>query len=195
MKSLHSPGRACTVVLAASLCAFLAPGGAPAHPPPEPSSGNRIIVQTKVVEKVDLVAIRHVGPYKSLSPIFAKISEFGRQRGISGPLIGVYLDDSRRVPPDLQKSFLGILSNQKVALDKEKDKPYEDIPIQRHQVVYTKVRGAFRDVPRAYKALTDWAWKNGYRVKYPVTEIYDRIPVHNDDDLVTEIQFNVERIE
>jgi DNA gyrase inhibitor GyrI len=168
--------RAILLFSAAALAILLLPQRTPAGAQGlQPiASRDKIVVQSKTVPAMRVLAQLHVGPYKKLGPVFADVANFARKRDVSGPFIGLYYDDSRRTPPDTQKAHVGIILSEPIVITEE-DRPFELKELGPHQVAFARVQGPFRDVPKHYRAIHDWAWRNGYLNLHPVKEIYCKI--------------------
>jgi AraC family transcriptional regulator len=144
-------------------------------------------MEVTIVTQPDLrvAGIRHIGPYTEIG------REFGRLGGqLKGPppagsqMIAVYHDDPDATAADQLRSDAAI------TLPGNTSGPMglieQHVPAGRY--AKTVHKGGYEALPDSWKALKEWATKNGHTMAHPGYEIYVNNPMTTEKEgLLTEI--------
>lgn len=146
-------------------------------------------ILTKMVNKMTIVYVEHVGPYEQLGPIFGQLAAYAGEKGLSFNMVGLYYDDPAVVPAESLRCELGI----QVGEGFEPDSGYMVKEIPAHKVVYAVMKGPYDKIALEYPNIMKWIEEKGYKLTGPVIEIYlEGGPDVPPEQLVTEVQFPIE---
>jgi AraC family transcriptional regulator len=111
-------------------------------------------VSIRELAPVRLAALRHVGPYMGIGPVFERLFAWAGGRGLVGPstrAFGIYYDSPEAVPARQLRSDAGITVGPQVEV--EGDVRLVDLAGGRHAVFVHK--GPYAELESAYR----WAYK------------------------------------
>ncbi len=134
------------------------------------------------------VFVEHRGDYRGLGDPMRRLLETAAASDLelTGPPFALFFDDPGRVPvPGLRaRACLPVADGN----DLPAGVSYDVLP--RTMVVYTRVAGAYPEVPRVYPALFHYVRELGWTPGGPVREVYLVNPagIAHLDELVTEVQ-------
>ncbi len=146
-------------------------------------------ILTKTTEKMTLLYFEHTGPYDQIETALGKLAGYAAQKGITGNMVGIYLDDPEAVRPESLRSEIGMA----VPYGIMPDSGYGIQEIPAKKVVYAILKGSYADIAKEYPYIMEWMGKKGYKMNAPMTEIYlEAGPNVPTAQLVTEVQFPIE---
>ncbi|MBI3496232.1 MAG: AraC family transcriptional regulator [Proteobacteria bacterium] len=118
-------------------------------------------VSMRELAPVRLAALRHVGPYMGIGPVFERLSAWAGGRGLIGPstrAFGIYYDNPEAVPANQLRSDAGITVGPQVEVDG--DVRLIDLAGGRHAVFVHK--GPYAELESAYRwACKQWLPQSG----------------------------------
>lgn len=146
-------------------------------------------ILTKMVDKMTIVYVEHVGPYDQLEPIFGQLATYAVEKGLAFNMVGLYYDDPATVPAESLRSELGI----QVEEGFQPDSGYMVKEIPAHEVVYAIIKGPYDKIALEYPNIMKWMEEKGYEMTGPITEIYlEGGPDVPPEQLVTEVRFPIQ---
>jgi len=146
-------------------------------------------ILTKTTEKMNICYLAHMGPYKHVGSLLAKLSEYAAQKRISGEMLGIYYDDPAKVPAESLRSDIGIV----VPEGFKPDSGYYVKEIPPRKVVYAILKGPYAEIAKEYPKIFKWIEEKGYKISGPLMEIYlEAGPDVPPEQLVTEVQIPIE---
>ncbi len=146
-------------------------------------------ILTKTTQNMTLLYFEHTGSYDQIGTALAKLAEYATPKGITGNMVGIYLDDPEIVRAESLRSEIGIV----VPYGLMPDSGYGIQEIPARKVVYAIIKGPYADIAKEYPYIMEWMGKKGYKMNAPMTEIYlEAGPNVPPAQLVTEVQFPIE---
>jgi AraC family transcriptional regulator len=146
-------------------------------------------ILTKTTQEMTLLYFEHTGPYDQIGSAFDQLAAYAAQKGITGNIVGIYLDDPEAVRAESLKSEVGI----EVPYGTLPDSGYAVQEIPARKVVYAILKGPYEEIAKEYPYILAWIGKKGYKMNAPMMEIYlEAGPNVPPAQLVTEVQFPIE---
>ena len=143
----------------------------------------------KTTQDMTLLYFEHTGPYDQIGSTLDQLVAYAAQKGITGNMVGIYLDDPEAVRAESLKSEVGIV----VPYGTLPDSGYTIQEIPARKVVYAILKGPYEEITKEYPYIMAWIGKKGYKMNAPMMEIYleagSNVPPAQ---LVTEVQFPIE---
>ena len=148
-------------------------------------------VDLRTLDPFHLAAIRHVGPYTGVGPVFERVVGWAAMRGLLGPdtlTVGIFHDDPQAVPEKELRSDAGIQVKGDVSPDPEAGVDIVEVPGGEYAVATLK--GSYEQLPQAYGWLVgQWLPSSGREADdRPCFEVYRNSPADTaPEELLTEI--------
>jgi len=146
-------------------------------------------ILTKMVDKMTIVYVEHVGPYEQVGTVFGQLAVYAQEKALIPNILGIYYDDPATVPAESLRCELGI----QVEEGFEPDSGYMVKEIPAHEVVYAIMKGPYDKIALEYPNIMKWMEEKGYEMTGPITEIYlEGGPDVPPEQLVTEVRFPIQ---
>ncbi len=146
-------------------------------------------VVIKEITPMNVVSIRHIGPYNEIGKAFDRLIKWAEPQGLMKPdakIIGVYYDDPQDTPPDQLKSDACIVVTGKIKTERE---IFAQTVGGGMYAVTTHIGPYDKIIDTWNQFYGEWLPKNGkdYRPD-PCFEVYLNSPENTPpDELITEL--------